>query len=77
LALSYGQWTWGYFSGLNASAHIKKDQMRDLSILLDARITASLILEECVLRPSDRVFVAASTVYYRLKVQEIGKGVSP
>ncbi len=67
--LSYAQWVWGYWSGLNVAALNRGEQSRDLSIFQSGSDVAYAIATECNNRLEDRVFQSADAVYERLKLK--------
>jgi hypothetical protein len=67
--LSYAQWAWGYWSGMNAVNRNSNEPSRDLSIFQSGQDVASALLTECLKRPSDRVFQSADTIYERMKLK--------
>lgn len=67
--LSYAQWAWGYWSGMNIVNLSANAPSRDLSIFQSGQDVASALLSECLNRPADKVFHAANAIYERMKLK--------
>ena len=66
LEAAYGQWIWGYWSGLNVNKNLSKQPYKSLSVFRDEYQVAKAIFDECRVRRASKVIIAAQAVYERL-----------
>lgn len=67
LIKAYGQWTWGFWSGLNLARQRQGLDHKDLNLFGSASDVASVIVTQCVDTPDVKVLDAAFAVHDRLR----------
>lgn len=67
LKAAYGQWVWGFWTGINSERMLNNESYRSLSIFRDELQVADAVISACSQEPSDqKIAVVAMTLYERL-----------
>ena len=66
LKAAYGQWTWGFWTGLNSEKVLNGQPYRSLSVFRDELQVADAVISECGVNPPEqKIAVVAMIIYER------------